>query len=827
MNLDSDKENIKNPSLAHESSSFMSHLRLSGMEYEKSTLNGIYDDVDEAELDAAAKQSELSRPTNMTPLHVQVNGFNGSGSEPSSISSGQRGISAESSSYLAAMKQKAFNKSKEYQFQRPSTSTAPIMGPPSSSSSVMLSPAGALNGNGFSRNSGDSSPNPAFQQPSRQYLKRPPQYQPAPSTPSPSSGQSSSGSIPKSPATQRMGNIPKETVRKDIEVGQRKALCDAIRKLRDEKQINTFIPQIDGQTETQCAIMMRRNRTEIGKTMPTVIKNEVFGEKGDEFADSRKTAALLRENAVLRFRVCEPDDLTDISEDEEDESVISKARRKELMAMKIPQNKLIWNENKLRLSGQMAKTSLLIQEKLAKLELLEMEISAMNMSSGVRFEGEELIPRKRRLIDGKIHLFDKKNSLDRGTDSEKYGCSRARPIISWTKNALTKNVFEPEKCDYNKPCGSNWSSLQQLPQHYHNQVTVGARNVITKLTSGNTDQRETREFEYESHEEGKGAVGVKAVTELDVMDYVVPKDFQSLETRLLSYFYNLSCTPSLVYRRSRDRSIYFSAGAEEKHRNGVDRSAAGQKGDRVKEIRDRDRKRKNDDDLSDEDDEKDGNLNGKNGQNKKNGQKNKRRPANRVGKKTIRNRPAGVSSRQSTSTTRSRPDFDDYYFDEPFSAPLPPKIAYARIYIPKWEEVAPDYWLKFPQKPSESAASAATTPCSSSTNSPAIKEPMWMTVAQDHHKLMYVERERVKRELAKKNRQFGTRQRLVGSLTPCEKPSDDVFSMEEDVILQNLPPFDPKIFANEELSPTRRRFANKESPFEKRTFSLISNGKKP
>ncbi|CAB3403196.1 unnamed protein product [Caenorhabditis bovis] len=777
---------------------------------------------DEAEIEAAAAESEtgipisIPEPDSLKPLHVQVNGFSNPGSGAStSIGSRPPSSDLNFSADMSPMQQQRLRNPlpsplvRETNF-RPPKPVSIVMGPPSSSSQVLLSPAGNLN-NGFQRNSGESSPRSPSFFPNRSRREA---VIPHPlATSSSSSGPSISARPPLPQPPHRMmpltsgGNsgVPHTSTtlgasRKEIDMSKRRMMTEKIHKLRQGNVLHGFLTATDTLTDTQLALQMRRNKNDVVNVLPRPVFNEAFDEKTEEPDTAAILGKKVRELRVRYTRDNDPSELTDLSDEDGEPTLSSKARRNALVPVKMSLSGVRWAEQKLRFGVQLAKSDALLDETIEAHCKLNEQLRLVNASSGCRF-ADEPSPRKRRRIDGSFVLFQNCDFERKPDGNGEFGCARARPLFSWTRRKLLRNVFDEEKdnliFDPNRP-GCSTNSEEKLPKYDDRNIPIGANKVVTTLTE-TKEKREITEYDYISYEEGRGAVEVKKSFDDNVVEYIAPKEFRPFEARMRSLHFRMASVPSMSIRKHAETSILMNSCQEERARNGVERQIS------VKERRDgkeRRKERKMELDTSDDDE-----WIQKNGSRRSSKSKKKGRPA-KSAKKT--NKP---TTRSTTGSLKHKADIDDYYLEEPYNAPLPPKMKYARILVPTWETVPSDYWTNL--KPSSRA------------NSPVDGEDdLRATVGVDHYKLAFLEKERVKRDTARKNRANKSAPLKAGASTPAQSSStyqrDDLnWNFEE--ILKDLPPYDEKKVYENRAEASIRRFASIERPYLKRTFPLDSN----
>lgn len=687
----------------------------------------------------------------LPPLHIHVNDCSkeesqGAGSQDSEIFSNGSG-----------------NHKKEFQKpsiripQRPSTSSAStpiIMGPPSSTNTqVLLSPAGNLY-NGFPRkSSGESSP--GFNNRVQAKGNRTPHPLAAQKNP-PSNRQPNtplSGGQTSRPPSSLASPSPNSSVRKEYELSRRRALVDHVTKARGPDHAH-LLHQAEQLSNTQMSILLRKNRmTLAAEGMPYSVQKVIdCGSEPDRTQQLFKEE--VREANAKRSRHNNIDELTDVSdlEDDLDSDKGSQERRS-------PTNAPRWTSKRMRYSGLLSRTETLLDEKIALLGMLKNQSTVINSSSGVRFAGEEVIPRRRRQLNGMFYLYDKSN-LRRANPSQ-FGCSRVMPIQSWTKREMHKDFFD-ESTNANsmstgtpvvKPTLSPTDKWVATAQHY----------CLPHLTNGET--REMIEFDYEEYKVGEVMQQVNQLSSMDPMDFVLSSDFHTMQDRQINYMHRIAMAPFNTIRKKHGKSIYY----ETDYRKASDPYAV------TKRKSDKKKERKPVGEASDDEDQEE------------------EVETKAVTKKRPRGRPVS-SRRKSSKMTKDPGVYVDYLFDDTHDdicvKQLPNKVTYASIVVPLWYKIADNYWHDVP-----------------SSNSAA--DDLRISNAKQHHKLMHAERERIRLETDKRPR--NRKDKTSAAATPAHNP------FSEDPEMEGFPPFDMRQF-EPGLINSRRLYASVEEPWEQRDF---------
>lgn len=691
-------------------------------------------------------------PTNHTlsPLHINVNEC------PKIEPNSPNKHDSEPPSNGSLIRKKIFAPPSLRMPQRPGTSTSThvIMGPPSNTSTqVLLSPAGNLQ-NGYQRmSSGDASPSGFVNRPNSKTNKQthPLAIQRNASTQrtAPNSGTGGQPSRPPSSLASPSGNT-----RKDHEMTRRRALVDRINKSRGPEYIH-LLPQAEGLSHTQTSILLRKNRQVLSSeglpySMQKLIDCGAAPDRTKElFAEKIKDANR------KRLMHADIDELTDVSdtEEEEDSNADSEGR-------KSPKNYPRWAPKRMRFSGMLARTETLLEEKQALLGMLKTQNFVMNCSSGVRFAREEMMPRRRRQLNGMYYLYDK--STFRRACLTENECSRTLPIQSWTKRKLQTDIFGEPTSDKTQ---SSSAVLKTSANPSEKWVNTGQSNTVTYLSNG--EKREVTEYDYEEYKAGEGAQRVDELSSMDPVDFIVSSEFSPFEDRQMAYMHRLSIAPSNTIRKKHGKSIYFEA----EERKAIEQNSATKKPTNKK------KERKPIDETSDEEDVD---------------------QVSEPAKKKSRGRPVTARRKTSRMSAGSRLDegiymdylFEDNMWDDINLKQLPSKITYASIHVPLWSQIPDDYW--------------DDVPCSKKVPN----EDLEVTVAKQHHKLMHAERERNRLDYDRRGRVRQSKMK-----TAANTPQNAFDNTDND----GYPPFDMKEFETGVIK-SRRLFANIEKPYEQRDF---------
>lgn len=627
---------------------------------------------------------EVSTNQTLAPLHINVN-------ECTKIETITRNNHDPELSRNGALGRKKM-------FQQPSlrmpllantSSAAPIiMGPPSNTSTeVLLSPAGNLH-NGYQnlrrKSSGDGFPAGFL---NRQNLKTNKQPHPlAVQRNVPSSSHrviQNAGQISRPPSSLAS---PSGGGRKDHEMTRRRALVDRISKSRGTEYVH-LLPQTEGLSHTQTSILLRKNRGVLSAeglpyTMQGLIDCGAAPDRTKELFVEK-----LKEANKRRITHTDLDELTDVSDNEEDLNVDTEEK-------KSPKNLPRWIPKRIRYSGMLARTETLLEEKQALLGMLKTQNMVMNCSSGVRFVGEEMMPRRRRQLNGMYYLYDK--SAFRRVSLNENECSRTLPIQSWTKRKIQNDVFGELANDKSSNPGP---AVVKPPSTSEKWVNTGQSNTVTYLTNG--EKREVTEYDYEEYRAGEGTQRVNELSSIDPVDFIVTAAFSPFEDRQMAYMYRLATAPSNSIRKKHGKSIYF----EGDDRKAVDQSSISKKrSDKKKE------RKPMDDATSEEDDVR----------------------VKDSTRKRARGRPSTSRRKTSRMSVGAKFEagiyydylFDDNSFEDISTKQLPQKANYANICVPPWSKISDDYWND--------------VPCSSNKSAEDLK----VSVARQHYKLMHAERER-------------------------------------------------------------------------------------
>uniref|UniRef100_A0A1I7TMF6 SAM domain-containing protein n=1 Tax=Caenorhabditis tropicalis TaxID=1561998 RepID=A0A1I7TMF6_9PELO len=709
-----------------------------------------------------------------SPLHINVNDC--SKIETSSRISCDSDLSKNGSSSV----KKTFPPSSLRMPHEPSTSsTLPpiIMGPPSSTNTqVLLSPAGNFH-NGYQRmSSGDSSPSAIIYSSRQKGMK---QSHPLAAQRSitmhyqRSYNNSNFGAQVSRPPSSLAS--PSGSGRKDHEMTRRRALVDRITKSRGPDYVH-LLPQTEGLSNTQTSILLRKHRgTLISEGMPYSLQKLI-----DCGAEPDKTAQLfvekIKEANKKRIAHTDLDELTDVSDVEDNEEDLNT----ESQGRKSPKNVPRWTPKRMRFCGMLSRTEALLREKKALMGMLKTQKAVMNCSSGVRFVGEEMIPRRRRQLNGMYFLYDK--SAFRRTPLNYSGCARTLPIQSWTRRNLQNDIFETSTT--NKSSDSGPAVVKPSSNPSEKWVATGQYNTVSYLTNG--EKREITEYNYEEYKSGEGIQRVNELSSMDPIDFVASSEFTPFEDRQMAYMYRLSTAPSNVIRKKHGKSIYFEA----EERRAIEQNVA------VKKKSDKKKERKPVEEASS--DECDG---------EETKEPTKKRP---------RGRPVASKRKASRATASASVDhgmyvdylFDDYMNEDICTKQLPNKITYAvsslhshrrfnyffcqSITVPHWYKISDDYWDDVP-------------------SSKVGADDLLTSVAKQHHRLMHAERDRIKRDTEKRNRN-----RQTALKSAAATPAHNTFN-EDNGDNDGFPPFDMKQF-EPGLITSRRIFASVETPYQQRDF---------
>ncbi|ULT99880.1 hypothetical protein L3Y34_000861 [Caenorhabditis briggsae] len=691
--------------------------------------------------------NEVSSNQTLPPLHINVNDCS------KADSNNTNSQDPESSSNGSNNEKKTFQHPSIRIPQRPNTSSNPaqvIMGPPSSTNTqVLLSPAGNLQ-NGFPRKS-SSDYSPGFGRSMHKGNK----------TTHPLAAQRSTSSSVRSPNISVGGQSSRPPSamaspsggRKEHELVRRRALVDRITKSRGPDYVH-LLPQTEGLSHTQTSILLRKHRgTLANEGMPCAMQNML-----ECSPESDRSEHLMKEKIkdanLKRSRHVNTDELTDVSDLEDDlEEDLGPDSRERKSVNSAPR----WIPKRMRYAGMLARTETLLEEKTALLGMLESQQTVMNSSSGVRFVGEEMIPRRRRQLNGMYFLYDK-STLRRATP-HKFGCARAMPIQSWTKRELHEDVFCESTIQKTQNAGSVVKSSMSPNDKW---VAIAQHSSIPHLTNGET--REITEYDYEEYKAGEGMKRVNELSSLDPMEFILSSDFNTIEDRQMAYMHRLSTAPSNAIRKKHGKSIHF----ERDYRKTAEQYTT------VKKSTDKKKERKSIGEASDDEEQEEVEPKAET-------------------KKRSRGRPAASRRRHGRANARDLGIYVDYLFDELHEdicvKQLPNKVAYANIAVPVWYKIPDDYWEDVP----------------SSSSAP---DDLFLTNAKQHHKLMHAERQRIIQETTDKKTR--NRQNKSAAATPAHNP------FNEDLEMDGFPPFDMAAF--ESNATSSRLYASVEKPYEQRDF---------
>ncbi|CCF23352.1 PH domain-containing protein [Caenorhabditis elegans] len=741
---------------------------------------------DEREIEAAAAASEaqlkssfvastsVGVPTSQTlsPLHINVNEY----TKPNLTSTNFRDSEQPSSNGShggTTARKKPYPQPTIRVAQR-----APIiMGPPSNTNTqVLLSPAGNLH-NGYQRmSSGDSAPsspslmgrnksNSQFTNP-LSFRNLPPGAQRAPNT---------STSRPPSSLASPLGG----SGRKDHEMTRRRALVDRIIKSRGPDYVH-LLPQTEGLSHTQTSILLRKHRGTLHtEGMPFSMQTLI--ECSSEPDRTRETfVKRIRDLNQKRIRHNDMDELTDISDLDDDLNDEAEEHRKS------PKNVPRWAPKRMRYAGLLSRAEVLLAEKQALLGMLKSQKVVLNASSGVRFAGEELIPRRRRQLNGTYFLYDK--SPMRRTSVSQFGCSRAMPIQSWTRRELRKGVFEESKDE--RPLNNASSILKPTTNPLEKWVATSQYNIVSHLTAGG-EKREFMEYDYEEYKHGEGLQRVNELSAIDPMEFVISADFTPFEDRQMTYMHRLSTAPSSTIRKKHGKAIYFETddhGKPLEHNSSV---VTKKKVDKKKE-------RKPMEEVSSDEEE-----------------------LKELSKKRPRGRPATAKRKPSKMSVAAKLNngiyldylFEDFMNEDICVSQLPTLVSYQSIHVPTYRTIPDDYWQD--KEPTDGIVKQEEAEEKEKSS-----DDLLITVAKKHHKLMHAERERIKRETDKRIRNRQPAQKSAAA-TPAHSSSfavPNAGEVEDDEDGNQYPPFDMNQFELDAAVVSRRRFASVEKPFEQRDF---------
>lgn len=697
---------------------------------------------------------EVSKNHALSPLHINVN-------ECPKLEPNTNNHESELSNNGSLVRKKIFAPPSLKMPQRPSTSisTHVIMGPPSSTSTqVLLSPAGNLqNGYHLRRmSSGDASPSGFVNRPNSKTNKHThPLAVQRNATTQRTVSNSGVGAQPNRPPSSLAS--PSGSVRKDHEMTRRRALVDRISKSRGPEYIH-LLPQAEGLSHTQTSILLRKNRGVLtSEDMPYSMQKLI-----DCGAAPDRTKELFAEKIKdanrKRLLHADIDELTDVSdiEEEKDPNVDSEGR-------KSPKNQSRWAPKRMRFSGMLARSETLLEEKQALLGMLKTQNTVMNYSSGVRFAREEIMPRRRRQLNGMYYLYDK--SAFRRACLTENECSRTLPIQSWTKRKLQSDVFGEPSIDKTP---SNSAVLKTSANPTEKWVNTSQCNIVTYLANG--EKREVTEFDYEEYKSGEGAQRIDELSSIDPVDFIVSSEFSPFEDRQMSYMHRLSTAPSNTIRKKHGKSIYFEA----EERKAIEQNYITKKQSNKKKER-----KPMDEGSSDEEDAD--------------------QASEPAAKRKSRGRPVTARRKTSRMSTSSRIDegiyldylFEDNMFEDINLKQLPNKITYASIHVPDWSKISDDYW--------------ENVPCSKNVPTDDLK----VSVARQHYRLMHAERERNKMDYDRRGRV-----RQSGMKSTANTPAHNVF---DDMNNDSYPDFDMGEFETGVIK-SRRLYANIEKPYEQRDF---------
>lgn len=714
-----------------------------------STLNAEVDSS--AVIEPAAATTKVSTNQTLPPLHININDCSKSES---------REVASETSNNGAGNLKTEFQKPTIRIPQRPSTSssvpTSIVMGPPSSTNTqVLLSPAGNLY-NGFPRkSSGDSSPvfgNRAPPKGNRTPHPLAAQRSTSSNRPTSTTGQASR------PPSSLTSPSPTSGIRKDHELSRRRALVDRVSKSRGP-QHSHLLHQVEQLSHTQMSILIRKNRsTLVTEGMPYSVQKVI-----DCGSDPDKTEQMfkekIREANAKRSRHTNMDELTDVSdlEDDLDSNIHSQERHS-------PRTAPRWIPKRMRYAGLLSRTETLLDEKTALLGMLKNQNTVMNSSSGVRFLGEDMQPRRRRQLNGMLYLYDKTNF--RRANPSQFGCSRAMPIQSWTKReVMHRDLFDESANTKSQSPGSALVKPGTSPND--RWIATASHNCVTKLTVG--DKREVTEYDYEEYKAGEVMQQVNQLSSMDPMDFIFSSDYNTLEDRQMAYMHRISTAPFNAIRKKHGKSIHY----ENDYRKTSDSDAV------VKRKTDKKKERKPVGEASDE-------------------ERQKEDEELRTVTKRPRGRPSS-SRRKSSRMIRDPGDYVDYLFDDSHDdvcmKQLPNKVTYASITVPIWYKIPDDYWNDVP-------------------NSNSAADDLLISNAKQHHKLMHAERERIRLETNRRPR--NRKDKSSAAATPAHNP------FSEDADMEGVPPFDMSQFEPGNIT-SRRLYQSVERPWELRDFLNNSN----
>uniref|UniRef100_A0A8R1HLN1 Uncharacterized protein n=2 Tax=Caenorhabditis japonica TaxID=281687 RepID=A0A8R1HLN1_CAEJA len=751
----------------------MEHDRglFNGLTTQDGPLNGIsglvedsnsFDDEREIEAAAAASEAHLKETLTLPPLHINVNEC--SKNDSGTLSSNSEPASNGSVSQRKGFQQTAIRNIRDYPAQRPSTSTT-IMGPPTiSNAPVLLSPAGNLH-NGYQRMpSGDSAPSsPSFMRKSSQI--------PHPlAVPRPVTSSSHRGNANSQPSRPPSSTASPQNGRKEHEMTRRRALVDRIAKSRGADYVH-LLPQVEALTHTQTSIMLRKHRGSLQANGVPYSLQQLIDCTVEADRITEVFVQKIKDANEKRTQQNDFDEMTDVSDLEEDLDEASESQKRN-KKRETPR----WTPKRMRYSGMLSRVETLLAEKIALMGMLRNQKNVMDASCGVRFSGEETMTRRRRQLNGMYYLYDKQ-SLRRATP-EKFGCARAMPVQSWTNRKPHKNVFSeeaPKLPAYNPVLKTN----QSLSEKW---VTTAQYTTVSHMTNG--EKREVLETDYEEYKAGEGLQQVNELSAMDPMEFIASSEFTPFEERQMAYMYRLSTAPSSTIRKKHGRAIYFET---DDRKNSTERSAA------TKNKLDKKKERKRVEEASSDEEE----------------------PSTPVSKKKPRGRPvaAPVSRKRPSRPGTNKPHhtgiyldylFEDYMNEDICVKHLPSRVVYRQfqtIHVPEWSQIDQNYW---DNKATESASTDEKRPA----------DDLLISVAQQHHKLMHMERQRVQKETEKKNR---NRQSTLKTAAAAASGAAASNPSSQNLSEGDFPPFDMRQFESNTIT-SRRRFASIEKPFEVRDF---------
>ncbi|CAD6185611.1 unnamed protein product [Caenorhabditis auriculariae] len=820
---------------------------------------------DAAEVEAAAAMSEKSLPPQspllshaldyIKPLHVQVNGFPGSFESLSAARSSSRDSTFSSySSSPATTVNRTTNKfsssspsvrlptgPESSPFPRPMSIAGPsgaslsrdVMGPPSSSTSIhsMLSPAAATMtsvNNGLSMKQCEPGASPSGTAATTICRPRILSHSLKQRQEDSSSPQAILALPPhRLHSVQQQSNNMVNTAaqqRKEADNAKRKQFNERIHRLKETKELHFFIQQMDGQSDTQTAMLLRRfNKSSYSRDLPSTIRHNVFDE---ELKDtSQALLKSLREGVIARKYAQHVEDVTDESDVETIDEFPAIASIS-CSAKKVNAGRLQWMEDKIRFGLQDARCTHFLEEKSKELKLVENELSYARQTLGVRFQGDPpFLPRKKRRRYRRTEMEYAPGVREFCNRMEEdAGCARARPLISYTRGKLIRNLHRNED-----PSLAGMASADPTGASAVSLLTT----VVTVSASGERHLEHEEMFDDE-WDPTKPYACLSPDVDCDVLRRVAPPDFKPFESRMLSYFHRLSMVPAMTLRRTAERSTMSATGDDEKTRNGVKRVVHKERKPAREEYNRRRQQETaeltsddDDDDFEEEDLFEDSDYFPKHAKSRRRGSRDSElmRRARR-GKTRLRTTFANGSQR--VPPVRSREwHIDDFYLEDPTTLPLPQKLTYARIHVPKWDVLAGEGQGEEGGNEDAEAENEALFETK--------EDDLLITVARSHHALTYLEREKVKRDLMKK-----TRANAISSGTPTATaaattiiPSStapafgqsnngnygDEVQMSEEEVLKDLPPFD----LSQVISPklVHRLHGSTEKPFTRREFPIV------